>query len=148
MTTTEPDQAAADAARDFAQRLVAHWQAALGSRLLGVYLIGSLAHGGFSHRYSDVDMAVITTDGLSADVIERVRRGALALSADWGGKLSVFWADRAFSIGRFPPLHSGIGRSEAANSPRQTHSTRKIARPICARCFIRRDSAARISRAK
>ncbi len=104
MTTTEPDQAAADAARDFAQRLVAHWQAALGSRLLGVYLIGSLAHGGFSHRYSDVDMAVITTDGLSADVIERVRRGALALSADWGGKLSVFWADRAFSIGRFPPL--------------------------------------------
>jgi hypothetical protein len=26
------------------------------------------------------------------------------LSADWGPKLSVFWTDRHFSLGRFPPL--------------------------------------------
>jgi hypothetical protein len=29
---------------------------------------------------------------------------AAALSADWGSKLSVFWANRHFTIGRFPPL--------------------------------------------
>jgi hypothetical protein len=33
-----------------------------------------------------------------------VKRKAAALSAEWGPKLSVFWADRHFSVGRFPPL--------------------------------------------
>ena len=28
----------------------------------------------------------------------------VARSADWGTKVSVFWADRNFSLGRFPPL--------------------------------------------
>jgi predicted nucleotidyltransferase len=56
------------AAVDFARRIVPFWQAALGSELLGIYLIGSLAHGGFSRRYSDIDMAVITQGGtLAAD---------------------------------------------------------------------------------
>jgi predicted nucleotidyltransferase len=99
-----PDEAASRAAAEFAQRLVPYWQAALGAELLGIYLIGSLAHGGFSRRYSDVDMAVTTERGLSAQILERVRSEAAALSADWGTKLSVFWADRHFSIGRFPPL--------------------------------------------
>jgi predicted nucleotidyltransferase len=101
---TNPDEAASRAAAEFAQRLVPCWQAALGSDLLGVYLIGSLAHGGFSRRYSDVDMAVIAEVGLPAPILDRVRGEAAALSAEWGTKLSVFWADRRFSIGRFPPL--------------------------------------------
>ena len=33
-----------------------------------------------------------------------MRREAVALSADWGPKVSVFWADRHFALGRFPPL--------------------------------------------
>src|SRR5215469_15878343 len=33
-----------------------------------------------------------------------MRSKAVALSADWGPKVSVFWADRSFSTGRFPPL--------------------------------------------
>ena len=49
-TPISPDEAASRAAADFARHLVANWQAALGSELLGVYLIGSLAHGGFSRR--------------------------------------------------------------------------------------------------
>ena len=92
------------AAVDFARRIVPLWQAALGSELLGAYLIGSLAHGGFSARYSDIDMAVVTEAGLSGDTLDHVRAEAAALSADWGPKLSVFWADRDFSVGRFPPL--------------------------------------------
>src|SRR5262249_59759053 len=79
-------ESAQAAAVDFARRVVPMWQAALGSELLGVYLIGSLAHGGFSARYSDIDMAVVTEVGLSRNVLERVRGEAAALSADWGPK--------------------------------------------------------------
>ncbi len=99
-----PDETAGNAAADFARSLVANWQTALGSELLGVYLIGSLAHGGFSRHYSDVDMAVIADAGLRGETIDRVRAEAAALSPEWGPKLSVFWADRRFASGRFPPL--------------------------------------------
>jgi hypothetical protein len=92
------------AAVDFARCIVPFWQAALGPELLGVYLIGSLAHGGFSRRYSDIDMALVTKAGLSPQTLDRVRSQAAAVSADWGAKLSVFWADRHFGVGRFPPL--------------------------------------------
>ena len=79
-------------------------KAALGSELLGAYLIGSLAHGGFSRRYSDIDIALVTEAGLSPQTLDRVRSEAVALSPDWGPKVSVFWTDRHFSLGRFPPL--------------------------------------------
>lgn len=92
------------AAIDFATCIVPLWQAALGSELLGAYLIGSLSHGGFSRRYSDIDIALVTEAGLSPQTLDRVRSEAAALSPDWGPKLSVFWTDRHFSIGRFPPL--------------------------------------------
>ena len=98
------DTSAQAAAVDFARRIVPFWQAALGSELLGAYLIGSLAHGGFSRRYSDVDMALVTEAGVSAQTLDRVRSEAAALSADWGPKLSVFWTDRQFCLGRFPLL--------------------------------------------
>ena len=98
------DTSAEAAAVDFARHIVPFWQAALGSELLGAYLIGSLAHGGFSRRYSDVDMALVTEAGVSAQTLDRVRSKAAALSADWGPKLSVFWTDRQFCLGRFPLL--------------------------------------------
>jgi hypothetical protein len=37
-------------------------------------------------------------------VLDLVRSEAAALSVDWGSKLSIFWTDRHFSLGRFPPL--------------------------------------------
>jgi hypothetical protein len=104
MTQADPDEPARTAAIDFSRRLVPHWQEALGTELLGAYLIGSLAHAGFSRRYSDIDMALITTAGLSPQVLDRLRSEALALSSDWGPKVSVFWTDQRFSLGRFPPL--------------------------------------------
>jgi predicted nucleotidyltransferase len=104
MNSTGPDDHAARAATDFARALIPVWQTALGPDLLGCYLIGSLAHGGFSRRYSDIDMAVVTEAGLSPQIIEQVRVRAAELSAEWGPKVSLFWADRQFSIGRFPPL--------------------------------------------
>ncbi len=104
MTDSGPDDMARAAALDFARRLAPVCQSLLGGDLLGLYLIGSLAHGGFSRRYSDVDLAVVTNAGLAAPALEDVRAAAVALSAGWGPKLSVFWADRDFSVGRFPPL--------------------------------------------
>src|SRR5271169_5790150 len=104
MTHADPDQPARGAAMDFARRLVEHWQAALAPDLLGAYLIGSLAHAGFSRRYSDVDLALVTRAGLTQPMLDRMRSDATALSAEWGPKVSVFWTDQHFSLGRFPPL--------------------------------------------
>jgi hypothetical protein len=104
MGDADPNEVARTAAVDFARRLVPYWQAALGTELLGAYLIGSLAHAGFSRRYSDVDMALVTEAGLSTQQLDRVRSEAAGLSADWGPKLSVFWTDRQFCLGRFLPL--------------------------------------------
>ena len=100
----DPDELAKTAAIDFARRLVPHWQQSLSIELLGAYLIGSLAHAGFSRRYSDIDIALVTVAGLSPSALDRVRSEAVALSADWGPKVSVFWTDRHFLLGRFPPL--------------------------------------------
>jgi predicted nucleotidyltransferase len=98
------DMSAQAAAVDFVRRIVPFWQAALWSELLGIYLIGSLAHGGFSRRYSDIDMALVTEAGLSPQALDRVRSQVAAVSAEWAAKLSIFWTDRQFRIGRFPPL--------------------------------------------
>jgi len=104
MTRSDPDELARTAAIDFARRLARHWQEALGTELLGVYLIGSLAHAGFSRRYSDIDILLVTEVGLSQQALDRAQSEAVALASDWGPKVSVFWTDRYFSIGRFPPL--------------------------------------------
>ena len=104
MNSTDPDAGARDAAMEFAHTLAPIWQAAIGQELLGLYLIGSLAHGGFSRRYSDIDVAVITETGLTLQTLDTLRRQATAVSADWGPKVSVFWTDRQFCVGRFPPL--------------------------------------------
>ena len=104
MTHADANEQARAAAADFVRHLVPHWQEIFGNGLLGAYLIGSLAHAGFSRRYSDVDIALVTVAGLSPEAHDRIRNEAAALSADWGPKISIFWADRHFSVGRFPPL--------------------------------------------
>jgi predicted nucleotidyltransferase len=104
MTDQDLDAVAMKSAAHFGRQLAACWQAALGDNLLGVYLIGSLAHGGFSRRYSDVDVLVVAAAALAQTTTEEVRGEANALSPEWGPKLSVFWADRDFANGRFPPL--------------------------------------------
>jgi hypothetical protein len=104
MNSTDLDAAARDAAMAFARRLAPAWQAVLGPEFLGLYLIGSLAHGGFSRRYSDIDAAVVTETALSSHTLESLRRQATAMSDEWGPKVSLFWTDRQFGVGRFPPL--------------------------------------------
>jgi hypothetical protein len=97
------DAAAKAAALAFARHLAASWSARSGSRALGLYAIGSLAHGGFSRRYSDLDLALIM-DNVDASAIGQMRLIASSLSSDFAAKLSLFWTDRRFELGRFPPL--------------------------------------------
>lgn len=104
MPTSPDDQIAAAAACDFARRVALQWQANLGDELLGIYLLGSLAHGGFSRRYSDIDIAVITESGLTPAALDALKAAAAGVSAELGPKVSIFWTDRGFSVGRFPPL--------------------------------------------
>ena len=104
MTHEDPDTVARAAAIDFARRLAQRWHQALGADFIGAYLIGSLAHDGFSRRYSDVDLVLVTAAGLLGSTLDRLRGEAIALSAAWGPKVSLFWTDRHFSCGRFPPL--------------------------------------------
>jgi hypothetical protein len=69
----ERDEVARTSAADFARSLAGRWQQMLGTDLLGSYLIGSLAHAGFSHRYSDIDIALVTAAGLSTDALDNLR---------------------------------------------------------------------------
>jgi len=47
-------------------RAVSAYRAALGSRLIAGYVLGSLAHGGFSPLVSDVDLGLILHGPLRA----------------------------------------------------------------------------------
>lgn len=102
MTTT--DDAVRRAALSLAEHIAAFWQKRLGSRLLGVYLLGSLAHGGFNRRYSDIDLGLVAEDGLADGMIEAMRAEAAQCAPDLAPRLSLFWTDRDFAVGRFPPL--------------------------------------------
>ena len=91
-------------ALEFAHAMAAFWEEQLGPRLLGFYLIGSLAHGGFNRRYSDIDLALVAESGLSETSLDRARAHGVTFSPELASKLSLFWSDRRFSVGRFPPL--------------------------------------------
>jgi hypothetical protein len=87
-------------------------KAALDSRLIVSYALGSLAHGGFSPLVSDVDLGLILADPLRT--IDRIAIRQMTHSLRSAGptmceRLSVFWGApstlRGQSRGgRFPPL--------------------------------------------
>jgi predicted nucleotidyltransferase len=128
MIQADRNELARTEAIDFARQLVQRWQETLGTELLGAYLIGSLAHAGFNRRYSDIDLAIVTEAGLSQDVLDSLKSVAVALSSNWGPKVSIFWSDRHFSLGRFPPLDRvdyldqavALVESERLSPPRPT----------------------------
>ena len=100
----ESCKAAQRMAVDFAHDVARLWDREIGRRLIGIYLIGSLAHGGFSARYSDIDMALIAEDALASSELDLMRRKVAALSPTLASRVSLFWADQYFETGRFPPL--------------------------------------------
>jgi hypothetical protein len=81
-------------------------------RLVAVYALGSLAHGGFSAHVSDVDMALVLGDPLQdgdAQTVEALARAVKATGAPLAERLSVFWGtlgtlSGTTGGGRFPPV--------------------------------------------
>jgi predicted nucleotidyltransferase len=88
----------------FADALAARWATELREQFLGAYLIGSLAHGGYSRRYSDIDLALTTVAGIASTAIDEMRVAANAMAPRLAGSVSLFWTDRHFVTGRFPLL--------------------------------------------
>lgn len=91
---------------------ISAYHAALGSRLVAGYALGSLAHGGFSPLVSDVDLGLILQDPLKGSdrmTIHRVARSVRAGGSALHERLSVFWGTPSTLQGRarggrFPPL--------------------------------------------
>jgi hypothetical protein len=106
VTTTEPVSAARAVAAETAQALAD----AFAERLTAVYLLGSVAYGGYAAAVSDIDVAAVLADRRSGDpdtvtaTVEALReRTALHR------KLSVFWSSlpalrAGHDDGRFPAI--------------------------------------------
>jgi predicted nucleotidyltransferase len=103
-STPRPEAGMEAAVVDFGRSAAEVWADVLGDRLLSVDFIGSLAHGGFSPRYSDIDVALVFQEPVDHQILASVQAEAAALSAAFAAKLSIFWTDRRFSDGRFPIL--------------------------------------------
>lgn len=85
-------------------RVAEYFQAKLNGSLVDAYKLGSLAHGGFSNIYSDIDVGLL----LSCTVPPPEMAGWIAdvksLDAEYGKKLSIFWGNPEFQWGRLPNL--------------------------------------------
>ncbi len=88
----------------FVRRVAVHFQAQLGESLLEVYKLGSLAHGGFSRIYSDIDIGILMSCPQPPPEMDRKISEAKIFHWDFGKKLSVFWANPDFTWGRLPVM--------------------------------------------
>jgi predicted nucleotidyltransferase len=101
---SDSDEAVRVAAIELAKQLCQSAVGRLGNEFLGFYLLGSLAHGGFNRRYSDIDIALISEYGVDDAFLEVIKAESEAIAPDLAHRVSLFWSDCEFSKGRFPPL--------------------------------------------
>ena len=88
----------------FVLRVAAHFQANLGPSLVDAYKLGSLAHGGFSAVYSDIDVGLLLNCAEPPAQMAELIADAKTLDAVYGKKLSIFWGNPEFTWGRLPNL--------------------------------------------
>lgn len=93
-----------DALSGYLNRVAKHFQSRLGGSLVEAYKLGSLAHGGFSNIYSDIDVGLLLNCGDPPDRISELIAEAKTLDAAYGKKLSVFWGNPEFDWGRLPVI--------------------------------------------
>lgn len=89
---------------DYVNAVARHFDSQLGSSLVEVYQLGSLAHGGFSSIYSDIDVALLLSCAAPPAGIDTWITDAKNLHPEFGKKLSVFWGNPAYAWGRLPVL--------------------------------------------
>jgi len=76
----------------------------LGSALVEAYKLGSLAHGGFSAVYSDIDVGLLLNCAEPPVAMAEAIAAAKDLDAEYGNKLSIFWSNPDYSWGRLPVI--------------------------------------------
>ena len=88
----------------FVATVARYFESRLGASLVDAYKLGSLAHGGFSHVYSDIDVGLLLNCPEAPARMGELIAEAKALDAEYGKKLSVFWGNPEFTWGRLPNL--------------------------------------------
>ena len=87
---------------EYVARVAEHFRSELGPSLVDVYKRGSLAHGGFSAIYSDIDAGLLLDCQEPPSEMATLVTEAKSLHPELGKKLSVFWGNPEFSWGRLP----------------------------------------------
>jgi hypothetical protein len=85
-------------------RVADFFNARLGAPLVEVYKLGSLAHGGFSAIYSDIDVGLLLDCAEPPAEMAEAIVTAKDLDAEYGKKLSIFWGNPDYGWGRLPVI--------------------------------------------
>jgi hypothetical protein len=93
-----------DALFSYVGRVADHFKSGLGPVLVEAYKLGSLAHGGFSNIYSDIDMGLLLNCSEPPEAMSTLIAAAKTLDVEYGKKLSVFWGNPEFTWGRLPVI--------------------------------------------
>lgn len=89
---------------DYVRKVACHFASQLDTLLVEAYQLGSLAHGGFSSIYSDIDIGILLNCATPPAGIDTMIENAKNLDSEYGKKLSVFWGNPECSWGRLPVL--------------------------------------------
>jgi hypothetical protein len=89
---------------DYVGRVAENFKSQLGASLVEVYKIGSLAHGGFSQTYSDIDVGLVLSSPNPPSDMDKMIAEVKALDDKYAKKLSIFWGNPEYSWGRLPVL--------------------------------------------
>src|SRR3990172_11017707 len=89
---------------NFVSHIADYFKSALADSLVEVYKLGSLAHGGFSKIYSDIDVGLLLNCTEPPAAMPALIAEAKALDAEYSKKLSVFWGNPDCNWGRLPVI--------------------------------------------
>jgi hypothetical protein len=93
-----------EAITGYALRVARFFDTRLGLLLAEAYQLGSLAHGGFSAAYSDIDIGLLLNCAEPPAGITEAIAAAKDLDSVYGKKLSVFWGNPEHNWGRLPVI--------------------------------------------
>ena len=88
----------------YVSRVAEFFDTNLGPSVVDVYRLGSLAHGGFSSVYSDIDVGVLLDCAEPPVKMTEAIAASKYLDSRYGTKLSVFWGNPDFAWGRLPVI--------------------------------------------
>ena len=93
-----------DAINRYVSQVAEFFDGQVGSALVEVYQLGSLAHGGFSTVYSDIDVGLLLNSTEPPAGMAEAILAAKNLHSEYGNKLSVFWGNPDYNWGRLPVI--------------------------------------------